>query len=1755
MSGSAGKKRAEPAMSPEASDIYRAQQALEEIFASKPEGYDASRNAASARMQIDCHQQCSELIRNGTPMDESMVMQLEGAMQDMANHSPAAKSIITEIDEELAQQFFATPSDRMKTKMLKLRLKMVGNAQVEEEARRRFGASQHPMNAAAKVLEEQVINDCSHAFKETSAQKLARRIALDENRVTSRELISEDGCEYESFNGARFGDPDTQSFRLVAEDKSTGEDHTFAICVPNYLLPSLESGHEGSSRGEVMAELSRQNDLDRKKKEEHKTRLQDALKERVSTLMASVLVCRRPPTTEEGDAFEKLAAGMAKADIPSNDVCSLRRRFYAFDTTTPIELDHMGRTATEAAQHFIDQEPDTEKRARMQADIDNGRIQLVAIGNGYEISRKDDSELSESERASKLAGLWDNAINERCAEERTPADFKEAMERMPEAQKAAFMKIVEEITAPGGDGVVTDEHIQKMKDVAVGMSNLPAHITDAFPITDELAAQCKANMNSALDRLMKGEDVDTVVPPPELDPDDRADDHTIMCRFAETVRFKGQTEKSSTHHQNDCMEVIMAFDRLCESGGKDGELFKVLRKHANGSCLDRFGGMPIYGVTPPEEERARIAYRAESMAVAYDQAMKEKEKAKAKPRDSYGLDDLVTMSKMLLDDADFQPNEAQVNDFLGAFGRIGCDKKQSMCSLFSTILKKVEKENKEVARKAFKGKHAFRVQYARLIAQHLRIAMKDIEDKAVSANPKRAETHPTIGRINAWLDEYPQYRGLMRETCSEMHRDGESARIADLITKMANGMPEDHARSLFQACGGDLLPRDGPIPDKFKGVKVKRQVAVTPSTKHGGMNPEDLLASMPKGGGTCTIFNSSGEHVYDFTDADKWTDAERMNAASEVCTTMKSSIEEAIAARPEQPTEELTEEQEIKKRYAEEFVKNASREDMNELIRRSGMKMKLVPDPTCGTVAEHEAACGKDIGIVDHFDRLGLSKDRPIVSRGADGSKRVIPHPLTEGEKARIVISEAQGESAWNEAVKAIRDAREGLYPPDWHAEVLEKGLWKKLNAKPTRSESAKTTFEGLKGGFFKSNAAGKAKAPPSKPSRRPVETSDSDATEEEDDEADRDALDFLTNTSREDFTRFAAGYGLATESAMKELGIDNDKLDPLEITKNPDGTYSSGRPARTRGMEVMEVSDKGITRCVENGMHPGWAEHLPPVQDMVDENGKTWPDWMSYVPRKYHGLVGVDDRKLRDIALKHVPKEHPFHSKWGNSTNPVKVALMAFGSYVEEELREIINSKIKMPKVRWSQLLDCGFEPITMDGKSCFHATHDTADTGSFTEPDAIRCMEVKEFILTLDSSKYRPKIPKDREFLERCMIAGANIEDTYIERTKRFYEDERLRRELEAVTAEKIRLGIENEENEREAREAFKHSAVYKEEQRVRNQKARAKEKANLAFKKEDAERKEKERLEKAAADKLAKQQADADHCIDNGIKYGQQLWDEGKRKEARERLGIANKKHSVNASAAARERSKAKREEWEQLERNERDAERASAPPSLAALTVISNDTPDILPKSSPLVSEASEASGSSDPPRESQSQRKARRKREKAEAERQAQEDAAREAQRLEEVRLAREKAEAEEKRQARLHAEEQRMKAEQEKILAQIEARNASNTSSQAAAAAGKGGRGGRGGSRRGRGEYIQKAVKLVPAASAAGPSTAPAKPADEEDMCIICFDQARTHTTVPCGHLKFCGDCAAKMTKQGREHCPECNHKLNPAQKFMKVFG
>ena len=130
---SKAKKRAlgaDRATEPTVDDVMLAQQAMTELLDSKPEGYDLSRNAATARKQLDCHKQCRELIHEGKDMDPNVLVQLEAAMQDMADNSPAAKIILDSIDNECDGEVFESRSAMMRWKMLRMRERMAGNAQV-----------------------------------------------------------------------------------------------------------------------------------------------------------------------------------------------------------------------------------------------------------------------------------------------------------------------------------------------------------------------------------------------------------------------------------------------------------------------------------------------------------------------------------------------------------------------------------------------------------------------------------------------------------------------------------------------------------------------------------------------------------------------------------------------------------------------------------------------------------------------------------------------------------------------------------------------------------------------------------------------------------------------------------------------------------------------------------------------------------------------------------------------------------------------------------------------------------------------------------------------------------------------------------------------------------------------------------------------------------------------------------------------------------------------------------------------------------------------------------------------------------------------------------------------------------------------------------------------------------------------------------------------------------------------------------------
>ena len=62
-------------------------------------------------------------------------------------------------------------------------------------------------------------------------------------------------------------------------------------------------------------------------------------------------------------------------------------------------------------------------------------------------------------------------------------------------------------------------------------------------------------------------------------------------------------------------------------------------------------------------------------------------------------------------------------------------------------------------------------------------------------------------------------------------------------------------------------------------------------------------------------------------------------------------------------------------------------------------------------------------------------------------------------------------------------------------------------------------------------------------------------------------------------------------------------------------------------------------------------------------------------------------------------------------------------------------------------------------------------------------------------------------------------------------------------------------------------------------------------------------------------------------------------------------------------------------------------------------------------------------------------------------------------------------------------------------------------------------------------------------------SSAAAGP-EESDECVICMDQRKTHTMVPCGHICVCQACADWVTEEG-ETCPICRA---PVTTTMAVY-
>jgi hypothetical protein len=76
-------------------------------------------------------------------------------------------------------------------------------------------------------------------------------------------------------------------------------------------------------------------------------------------------------------------------------------------------------------------------------------------------------------------------------------------------------------------------------------------------------------------------------------------------------------------------------------------------------------------------------------------------------------------------------------------------------------------------------------------------------------------------------------------------------------------------------------------------------------------------------------------------------------------------------------------------------------------------------------------------------------------------------------------------------------------------------------------------------------------------------------------------------------------------------------------------------------------------------------------------------------------------------------------------------------------------------------------------------------------------------------------------------------------------------------------------------------------------------------------------------------------------------------------------------------------------------------------------------------------------------------------------------------------------------------------------------------------------------------QQVQAQLGVSPAAPALQAA------ADEENMCVVCFDAPKDHIIVPCGHQCVCEACAEQLTNTRTPMCPVCR---GPIIQTMKVF-
>ena len=177
------------------------------------------------------------------------------------------------------------------------------------------------------------------------------------DKVESRQWRTAwDGHRYESFNGAIFGEPGTQSYRMHCKNDD-GDEVVVEICVPDSLMPP--STHRTTQaqldRRGVMAELERQNAIDKQRKEEGLARYKGLLTTRMRALVEKVSEQKRGPSVKEFEEFEAVAKAMLKAGFAPTEIAAHHAVMHQHSDGSHLRES---KDMLDVAQSIVDNESD-----------------------------------------------------------------------------------------------------------------------------------------------------------------------------------------------------------------------------------------------------------------------------------------------------------------------------------------------------------------------------------------------------------------------------------------------------------------------------------------------------------------------------------------------------------------------------------------------------------------------------------------------------------------------------------------------------------------------------------------------------------------------------------------------------------------------------------------------------------------------------------------------------------------------------------------------------------------------------------------------------------------------------------------------------------------------------------------------------------------------------------------------------------------------------------------------------------------------------------------------------------------------------------------------------------------------------------------------------------------------------------------------------------------------------------------------------